>query len=160
MVPSWIWNLPMNLIAKEANKAGLDRNLVCAMIMVESSGHEFSSCYERHWHYWCNIPSFAKLCGISEATEKVHQATSWGPMQIMGGVAREIGYARALPLLGSASMGMHWGCKKLKLVINKHGYVDDAISSYNQGSPRKFPNGKYENQAYVDKVNKFWNEIK
>ena len=172
MVPNWLWSLPVNLIAKEADKAGLDKALVCAIIIKETSGAEFSARFEGsrydvearediirvNWRYTYLIDHFAKLNMTTKMTEYVLQSTSWGPMQLMGSVARELGYSKPLPLLGAASMGIHWGCRKLKSLTDRYSNIEDAISSYNQGNPRK-SGGRYKNQPYVDGVLGYMDEV-
>lgn len=157
--PNWAWNLPLNLISKEADKYGLRRDLLAAMVLQETSGKEYATRYERGWKYFLDIEIHAKKNGISQETEKMLQATSWGPLQIMGSVARELGYTRALPALSRTDIGLQWGCKKLKTLVEKYPSLEDAISSYNQGSPRRMVDGRYQNQYYVENVLKYMSEI-
>ena len=157
-VPGWLWRLPINIINRESTDCGLSRNLVASIVMAETSGNDYASRYEPLWKYFYRVDYHAKRNRISIDTERVSQATSWGHMQIMGGVARELGYEGPLVRLSQPLMGIKWGCIKLKDVCNKYSNLEDAISSYNQGSPRKV-GGQYANQSYVDKVNKFLNEL-
>ena len=120
MIPNWLWHLPINIISRESTKCGLSRNLVCAMIMVETSGNDYSARYEKHWRYLYKTDYFAKKNRISLSTETVLQSTSWGHMQIMGSVARELGYDGSLPRLSQPLMGIKWGCIKLKEVSRRY----------------------------------------
>jgi soluble lytic murein transglycosylase-like protein len=74
-------------------------------------------------------------------------------MQVMGGVARECGFAGEFhtELLDPAT-GIRHGCLYLAKCLRRWGTVDRAIAAYNAGSPRPGPAGGFENQAYVDKV--------
>ena len=80
---------------------------------------------------------------------------SWGPMQIMGSVAREIGYADHLTKLLDPAIGILWGSKKLAKLSRIYKSQDDVIASYNAGSPVKTMKGELMNQAYVDGVRQF-----
>ena len=76
--------------------------------------------------------------------------------QIMGGVARELGFAGYLPELCDPAVGLEYSCRHLKRYYTKYGNWPDTIASYNAGSPRKI--GEiFVNQSYVDKVQTAWN---
>ena len=78
----------------------------------------------------------------------------------MGGTAREIGFDGWLPdLCNKAELGLYYGCKHFVNLLKKHGDRDKAISSYNQGSPRRIKTGEFKNQDYVDKINKKHEEL-
>ena len=127
--------------------------------MTESAGYEFSTRFERHYRYFVKIDFYARRNGVSADTERNSQATSWGPLHIMGGVARELGYDKPLPLLGSASNGIFWGCKKLKTLYDKYEKRDDIIAAYNAGSPRFNDDGTFINQVHVDRVNRYLGDL-
>lgn len=92
----------------------------------------------------------------SRDTEWLGQQASWGPMQIMGAVAREYGFKGAFPQLCSIEDGVRYGCMHLATLrdrfLEKHNW-EGVIASYNAGSPR-YVNGSAElvNQSYVDTV--------
>lgn len=152
MVATWILNLPWNLINTHAGKNGIDPKLVGAFIAVESAGKSSASRYEPGWKYFLNPEQFAKSLGITTATETVHQATSWGLMQVMGSVAREQGFTEQLPKLIVPGPNLDVGCQFLKKLQGKYPTLQDLIASYNAGSPRKNADGTYVNEAYVQKV--------
>lgn len=99
---------------------------------------------------------FPYLRGISSRnTEWLGQQASWGPMQIMGAVAREYGFEQPFPALCSYETGVLFGCLHLQKLkerfLEKHGWVGVA-AAYNAGSPKYIQGGDFENQSYVDKV--------
>ena len=122
------WNLPLNLLR--------------AMVLVESSGRWSATRYENGWRYW-----FGK---ITSNRERIGQATSWGPLQIMGAVAREIGFVGQFDEL-LRGPGIYWGCKKIRQLVDRHllrwGW-DGVIRAYNTGRPQPTPCG----EIYLAKV--------
>jgi len=123
---------------------------VKALCFVESNFDEFALRYE---------PSYKWLVGSDStltATERMGQMCSWGLIQVMGGVAREMGFTGHFPRLCDPFLGLRYGLRHLLKFYMKYGDWPDALSAYNAGSPRKGPDGKYLNQGYVDNVLKFW----
>lgn len=140
-------------IGWHAERQGLDPILVQAIVEHESGGDPFVSRYEPHWRYLLSPRDYASRLGITGATEEMLQSMSWGLMQIMGSVARELGYDSHLVRLTDVELGLYWGCKKLKLLSRQYGEESDWIAAYNMGSPRKTPGGLYQNQkTYVDPI--------
>lgn len=92
------------------------------------------------------------------ATERNGQQTSWGLMQVMGAVAREYGFTGWFPKLCDPSLGVHYGAQHLKKFYARYGNWHDTIASYNAGSPVKI-DGRYRNQAYVDRVLRHWDQL-
>ncbi len=162
VMPKWIFNLPLNKISKHASSQGIDPCLVASIVMVESEGVPEVTRYEPNWRHFKDAEKHSFTSGITEETEKIHQATSWGIMQVMGAVARELKFDGSLPELIDIDKGLYVGCAKLRQLLNKHGSenIKDAIAAYNAGSPQKNQNGSYINQGYVDKVMKFYTELK
>lgn len=80
---------------------------------------------------------------ITEKTERIHQATSWGLMQVMGAVARELGFDGPMPQLCDPHYGIKYGAKKLSQLLTKHGPAPLALSAYNAGSPNSKAGAKY-----------------
>lgn len=156
-------------IEEQAQAYKLDPFLVAAVVMVESSGDEWTSRFEKKQYLEAigilpdvkikpiTPKAYAKRLGISEDTEIAHQFTSWGPMHVMGYVARELGHIDHLPALSIASFGLGIGCKKLSILFRKHGAanVKAVLSAYNRGTPKYTKEGKFVNQDYVDKVTAF-----
>lgn len=140
------------VLVSEARANLIDPNLCIAIATVESSWEPFAVRYEPNWKYFYKIELFAKKNRITEQTEQVLQACSWGLMQVMGSVARELGFSQPLQQLCGPAYGVEYGCKKLLELKKLYHSELDVISAYNQGSPVKLPNGDYKNQHYVDKV--------
>jgi hypothetical protein len=139
-------------IEKHAIEIGLDSVLVLAIATVESAQNTWPCRFEPGWKYFFEVEKWAKLLGQTFETEKMQQATSWGAMQIMGTVARELGFKGYIPMLCLPDVGIRYGCLKLRNLLDKYSDLTDAIASYNAGSPRKNADGTYVNQIYVDKV--------
>lgn len=143
-----------NLINDVAKSFNLDPVLVEAIIEIESAGKPMKVRFEPAWNYLYQVDDYAKRLSITKNTEKILQSCSWGLMQIMGSVAREIGFTEDMPVLCQPEKNIFYGCKKLKSLCNKYPIQADAIAAYNAGTPRMMANGRYFNQQYVDKVTK------
>jgi hypothetical protein len=169
-------------IAKAAHEHALDVRLVRAVVLVESGENEWAWNPEPRFRYLWDVrrnapfrhltaaeiasevppPDFPTLAGDRDQ-EWWCQTASWGLMQVMGGVARELGCrAPYLTSLCSPAVGLHWGCLKLRQNIDhaaaKFGVAPDmtlraALAAYNGGwvgnDPRHAP---LRNDAYAAKV--------
>ncbi|WP_111745582.1 lytic transglycosylase domain-containing protein [Salinisphaera orenii] len=87
-----------------------------------------------------HAPDAAKAGYYStDATEWLHQRTSWGLMQIMGAVAREHGLKGPIPGLCDAQTGIEYGCRHLARLRDRfyqsHGWAG-VLDAYNDGTPR------------------------
>jgi len=147
--------LPLDVITEAAYKYGLDTMLVAAIVATESDGDTFAVRYEPGYR-WLQTEVHTKLLAqnlnITIDTEIILQKCSWGLMQIMGSTARDHGYVGPLPKLCEPKSGVNIGCIYLRALANRFTSVDDVISAYNAGSPKKQKGGLYFNQVYVDKV--------
>jgi len=175
--------LMMYTLKDHALRCDLPWVLVLAIVEVESGGdvHAFRSepAYRYLWDVGkhcafrqlsheevaraCSPEDFdCDLLVCSVDSEWAGQKASWGPMQVMGAVARERGFDGPFPELCSADEGIYWGCRQLQWLKGKHhdehGWPG-VVSAYNQGSPRKGGDGRYRNQVYVDKVFGFLSDI-
>lgn len=161
MIPEWAKLLPWNLITIAAKAAEVDVNLIAAIVMQESAGKSWVTRYEQDFAYLYNPSAFAQLRGVTEITEIQHQKTSWGLMQVMGAVAREVGYSSDLTELARPPVGLRWGCEKFKANVAKYGMrnIEDIVAAWNAGSPRKDASGQYVNQRYVIGVLRLYNQI-
>ena len=141
------------IIEKFAKKYDIPKELLEAIIEVESNEDTWAIRYEDHYRWLFRPNYYASQNIISLDTEKEAQKTSWGLMQIMGAVARERGFkGRYLSELCKPELGIKYGSKHLKLYYDKYENWKDAVASYNAGSPRHKDNGEYVNQRYVNKV--------
>lgn len=156
---SVISNLLESLI-DPAEKVGeflkIDKNLLLAFCYVESAGSRYAVRLEPAYYEKKKslMPkSYADKNKITLETEIVLQCMSWGPMQIMGYTARSIGFDDNITTLTDPYLGIFWAARFLQnLWIKQKMSIDDSISSYNQGAPRKDIKGNYLNQEYVDKI--------
>lgn len=145
-------DLPLAMIANIAAANGLDPHLVAAIVMQESSGNPLAIRYEPQWRYLVTPDVFAKKLNITTATETVLQSCSYGYMQIMGSVSRELGYNDALQLLCEEDLGLQFGCKQLARLQARYPKLQETIAAYNGGSPRRNAAGVFDNQSYIDSV--------
>lgn len=158
----------------------LPPDLVRAHIMVESGGDPYAFRIEVAYRYlWDNrlgrnfrelteaeiasaVPpgDFTAPAALPESrnSEWWAQRASWGPMQVMGAVARSKGFTGNMPALcdSDGSAGIHYGCLLLVDLKNRYQATKGwrAVSAaYNAGSPRYQEDGKtFVNQVYVDKI--------
>lgn len=140
------------LITKYCAEFLVDEKLAKSICFVESSWETYRTRYENLWHYFYYPHICSNKLLISLETEKSHQMTSWGLMQVMGSVARELGFDDYMPKLCLPEHGLFYGIKKLSLLKRKYPLISDVIASYNAGRPAHSPDGRYVNQNYVDKV--------
>ena len=146
-LPAWAQRLPLDIIQKEANERGLDWRLIAALCRQESSGNQWAQRYEPNatrsinQNFW----KYASLNGITPQTESIAECTSFGLLQVMGYVARSLGFDGPLTRLCDPETGVHYGCLLLCQLFKRFTELDAVVSSYNQGSPRKGIDGKYLN---------------
>lgn len=143
------------LIRAAASRRSLPWELVYAICQVESSLNPSAIRHE---------PRYRWLVGDNETlspTERQDQMTSWGLMQVMGAVARELGHTGPLSDLLDPPTGLFYGCLHLRRFRAKYDIWPDVIAAYNAGSPRRVAGqiGPYVNQSYVDKVLAAWNNL-
>lgn len=129
---------------------GLPWELIYAVCLTESGGNEFAIRHEAHYRW--------VLGDNLTPGEYIGQKTSWGLMQVMGAVAREYGFTDQFSALWEPSIGIKYGVKHLKRLYAKHGKWPQTIAAYNAGTPQ-LVDGKFKNQAYVDKVLAYWSDI-
>lgn len=143
------------MIGHAAVKHKVPVDLLSAMIEVESGWNPWAMRYEAHYRHLVEYSHGL----VSAATEANQQKTSWGLLQVMGATAREMGCTEPfLSVLCRPEIGIAFGCKYLVHMFKKYKGWTDAVSAYNQGSPRyDADTNQYKNQEYVDKV---YNAIK
>lgn len=164
------------VVQNTAQRLDLPVCLVAAVVLVESAGEPLAVRFEPPYrYYWDNHsgaayrrvtpaerasetapPDFAALPSIgSRDTEWALQAASWGPMQVMGAVARELGFRGWFPALCTWPVGVDYGTLHLRKLRNRfldqYGW-EGVAAAYNAGSPNRLDNGQWANQSYVDKV--------
>jgi hypothetical protein len=121
--------------------------LAVAIAITESSLNPFVSRYEKYYAWLVDVDRYARNLSITRDTEKMMQRTSWGLFQIMGAVARELGYNDYLHLLATQETID----TQIELFVRhfnrifKHYNKDiaRAISGYNAGFALKKPTNYY-----------------
>ncbi len=130
-----------------ANHYNLDPDLILAIIIQESAGNPLAIRAEVAFY-----EKYTKPLNFTD-TEEICRAMSWGLMQVMGQVARELGFKeRYLTALLSPEININFGCQHLAAKIKRFGTIEKGIAAYNAGSPRTKKDGKFVNQDYVDAV--------
>lgn len=161
-----------SVVAAAAGEARLPLALVRAIVVVESAGNRWAwraePAYRWLWDWAANRPfrritldervgerapdDFPHPPWCSRHTEWWGQQCSWGPMQVMGAVARQHGYVGPFPRLCGPE-GVRVGCRHLAILRDEHGPDwRDVAAAYNAGRPRRRQDGRYVNQDYVDRV--------
>ena len=139
-------------IRQAAKAEGCDSVLALAISLTESAGQTMAVRFEPEYKYLVDPLKFARLNGITKDTEETLQKCSWGLMQVMGGVARELGYKEMLPGLCDPLTGAVFGCRKLAALGVRYREQDEVIAAYNAGSARRTAAGIFTNQGYVNLV--------
>ena len=149
----WAKALPWPDIISAALEQHVPFFLLAAVVQTESSGLERANRYEPGWKYFYQVEEFAKKLGTSKKEEMVGQKHSYGLCQIMGTVARELGFCGSFDDLYDVGTNLKYGAMKLRECLDRYHYNWwDAVAAYNAGSVRRKPNGEYVNQVYVDRV--------
>jgi soluble lytic murein transglycosylase-like protein len=126
----------VDLAKQTASVYGLDPILVCAVIEQESDWEPWSIRYEDAFYNHYVDPS-----GVQRSsTEYRARAFSWGLMQIMGEVARELGFTGHLASLCDPATGINWGCRKLQQCLKSTTSVHDALQRWNGGGDPNYAN--------------------
>jgi len=137
----------LQLIKSVATDQQLDPALVAAVVEQESSGDPRAVRYERDFYYRYVIP-----LNLRDETEGRLRAFSWGLMQIMGQVARELGFTGHLSWLCEPQVGLVWGCKKLKQCLDESGgSIVKGLMRYNGGANPSYPT------QVAEKISKYVN---
>jgi soluble lytic murein transglycosylase-like protein len=100
---------------------------------------------------------------VNASRYEAHKAdASWGLMQLLLVTARGVLGDPNLSItqLIQPRVNIEAGTKFILSNLNRFGNMRDAIAAYNAGSPRLGTDGKYVNQAYVDKVTNNYNLYK
>lgn len=130
------------LAGKYSVKYGLETALVCGLIEQESSWNCWSMRYEPLFftHY---IQPLLNTNQVHDMTEATARATSYGLTQVLGQVARELGFqGRFLTELCDPDIGVDFGCRKLKKCFEGKSNTwteHDALLCYNGGGEEQYP---------------------
>jgi soluble lytic murein transglycosylase-like protein len=144
----------LQTIASEiAVKHNLNPAVVMAVCEIESNWDTYAVRYEPNWKYLLDPAMWSKRVNTSAATERVLQSCSWSLMQIMGTVARELGFTQPFPMLCKPEIGLEYGCRKLVDCLKRYPALPDALASYNAGNP-KFTAGKIYSAKVIERMEK------
>ena len=159
MIVEWSRSLPWNIIASKAADFNLDPLLVASIIWQESKGQIYATRFEPKYKWLYEVDKFTHYLN-SRATEVALQSCSYGLMQIMGAVVRELGYTDYLAKIYRPDINIYYGCMYLDKLRKRWPDRRDFVAAYNGGSPRKI-NGKLEDdlQDYVDSVLKYYHDL-
>lgn len=162
----------------------IDPALVAAIVTVESGGRTWSTRHEPDFlrprdekgeprrdkdgnplespALVAQAERFARATGVSFVTELVHEKTSWGLLQVMGCVARELGFRGHLPELCQPEVGLELGCAYLRKLARTDAWVTfsgELAAKYNGGpGVGKTDDGRWTNESYVRQVARAWRE--
>lgn len=146
------------LIQTAAGNHALPPALVRAIVMVESGGNPWATRYEPAFYrrYVENNPEVKAFGPCSIETERTLRATSFGPMQIMGQVARERFFKGAfLTELCDPATGLEYGCRHLAAFADtfRTGFGWAAVcAAYNGGRGAVKGHNNYTNPEYPARV--------
>lgn len=144
-------------IARSAEAFKLPCELVLAICTTESGLNPWAFRHEPAYRYLWDVkasrpavvapaiaaqrspvPGFRSIAGESALTEWIGQQSSWGLMQVMGALARELGFRGHFPQLCFPTDGLTYGCRHLvdlkKAHFDTHGWAG-VVSAYNCGQP-------------------------
>lgn len=122
------------LVALIAAMSKLDPVIVMAVCEQESGWYQFATRYEPAF-----FARYIAQMQLSE-TEKHARAFSYGLMQVMGQVARELGFTGpSLAELTDPYTGIRYGCMKLRECFDRrNGQLEEALLLYNGGGNLKY----------------------
>ena len=106
----------------------LPQELVCAVVEQESNFNTCAIRYEAGFY-----KKYVEPQNITDPTEARARSISWGLMQIMGQVARELGFQGSLAQLCEPVIGLTWGCKKLAQCLKLTSSKGEALQRWNGG---------------------------
>jgi soluble lytic murein transglycosylase-like protein len=121
----------VSLAIQVAAKHGLDPVLVCSVVEQESAWDTFAVRFEPPF-----LEKYIKpIAQHMPPTEEMTRSMSFGLMQLMGEVARELGFAgHFLTSLCDPATGLEYGCRHLKNKLDHAGGdVTNALLAWNGG---------------------------
>ncbi len=132
----------VQLAERAASAEGLDAALVCAVVEQESNWNTWAIRYEPLFFAKYVAPLYTN--NKVGATEAYARGISWGLMQVMGQVAREVGVnAPFLSMLCDPAAGLAAGCKVLRRKLDScAGDTHRGLLAWNGGG----------NPDYADEV--------
>lgn len=135
------------LIRASAESQNVNVRIALAIAETESGYNAMAMRYEPKWKYLVSEQSFASALKITVETERQLQKFSYGLFQIMGSVARELGFSDMLPELLDPYVNIKVGLHKIKQLADRLKDIEAYVSAYNAGI-----GGVGTNPEYVKKV--------
>lgn len=135
-----------------ASEYNIPEEIIRAICAVESNYQPLACRYEPAFQWIWQVDHYAGLLVQSRDTELIQQKTSWGPAQIMGSTARQMGFDGYLTDLSTWHHGLRYAVKYMAHLKQRFPQGYDWVAAYNAGSPRRKADGTYVNQGYVDRV--------
>jgi soluble lytic murein transglycosylase-like protein len=126
----------MIVLARDiAQKHNLPPDVVMGLIEKESSWCAWAIRFEPRFEQ-----IYIERLSLASMTEKTARSISWGPMQVMGQVARERGFTgEFLSELCDPPTGIEFGCRHLAGKLSTHlGDMMAALLSYNGGADHDY----------------------
>lgn len=148
-----------SIIDQECKALNIDADLFTAIVNTESAWRPSAIRYEENFSYLWHPQDHADAEKITLETETVLQRMSYGLCQLMGANARWLGYDLPLMTLLAPATNIKMGVRFFAQRCNQYSSIQDKISAYNAGTPRK-KDGVYVNQPYVDRVFGFYSNLR
>ncbi|MCB2187698.1 MAG: transglycosylase SLT domain-containing protein [Deltaproteobacteria bacterium] len=130
-------------ICAAAEKHNLPPAILAGLVMVESSGNPDAMRYEKDYRWKVGFGPGEVLYlppGCTKATERNGQETSWGPGQIMGATAREMGFKGWFSELCKPAVGLDYTARYLALCLKRaKGDLVGGLLKYNGGGDPGYP---------------------
>ena len=129
----------VKLAVAAAKAHNLDPALVCAIVEQESGWNPWAIRYEPAFFVKYVAPLYTN--NKISATEAYGRSFSWGLMQLMGQVARELGFANTyLTSLLDPATALEWGCQHFtKKLVAARGDTHAALFMWNGGGDALYP---------------------
>lgn len=120
-----------------ADRLGVDSALFMALCEHESAGWKWAAIRYEPGFY----KKYVEPLNLLSQTEATARATSWGLGQIMGQVARELGFkGEFLSELLDPEIGCEYACRKLKACLARHPNDQRAaLLEFNGGGNPQYP---------------------
>ncbi len=139
------------------------KHIILGIIKTESSFNPYACRFEPKWSYLKTPSKYAKELRITVDTEIVFQKTSWGLMQVMGSVYRELGYDGHLNALScDIEKQLIYGIRHFSRMFNFYKDLNKAILGYNRGfgvNDSEVKLSLMDESSYLSKVLKYSKEF-
>lgn len=143
-----------------ASKHGLSPDVVEAQVLVESAG--YTDGFRLEMGFWTRYMLPKAEWAFARSNPRRY-ASSYGLLQVMYPVAKELGFTGEPELLFIPMVGLEWGCAKLAQLLawaqtsgpaaTPGVQLHSALAAYNGGKARNEPDDVVDRNAlYADRV--------